>query len=445
MQIEGKTVCVVGLGRTGKAVVRFAAQNGARVLVSDAKQKEKIELGDILSFIADAEFGRNSAEFIGRCDVVVISPSVSIDTPLFKELVERRVDVISELELASHFIKAPVVAVTGSVGKSTAVALLAEMAKSGGLNAFVGGNFGPPAIEAANRHFDICVLEVSSFQLEATYTFHPHVAAWLSLAGHHLKRHGGFDLYARTKLRMFANQAESDVAVLNGDDAEVIERAASLKSKKILFSLIAHPVPGVFLEGDNAVRVSEEGREEYPLASFMLLGRHNVGNLLCAIGCARAVGIKRDAVINGYSSFKGLEHRTENVGTFAKVRFINDSKATTPFATKAALEAVGGNIVLMIGGKDELEDFSQVRDAAKGKVRVVIAFGESARRLSEIFRENFEVIVVEDLASALGKAKDVAKPGDTVLFSPGCPSFDEFTNFEERGRKFKELIKDAKA
>lgn len=445
MQIEGQKICVVGLGRTGRAAVRFAAQRGAEVLVSEAKEREKLDLNDIMPFVADAEFGKNSLDFIGRADLVVISPGVSLDSFLFKELFERKVKVISELELASFFITAPIVAVTGSLGKSTTVALIGEMAKSNGLIAFVGGNFGPPAIEAADKNYDLCVLEVSSFQLEATFTFCPHVSAWLSLVGHHLKRHGGFERYAKTKLAMFANQTERDVAVINGDDPAIIARMASLKAKKFLFSTIAHPMPGIFLEKDNAVRVSEKGREEYPLVDFRLSGRHNVQNLLCAIGCARAAGIKRDAVISGYSQFNGLEHRIEDAGTFKKVRFINDSKATTPIATCAAIESVKPPIILMVGGKDESEDFSPVINAARGKVKTVVTFGESAKRLGEIFNKEFDVLVAENLKSAVDRAKSSAKEGDTVLFSPGCPSFDEFTNFEERGKKFKELVKNAKA
>lgn len=445
MQIEGRKICVVGLGRTGRAVVKFAAQKGAKVLVSEARAKEALDLSDIASFIADAEFGKNSLDFIGQAELVVVSPGVSLTSPLFKKLLERKVRTISELELASSFITAPIIAVTGSLGKSTTVALIGEMAKSGGLNAFVGGNFGPPAIEAADKNYDLCVLEVSSFQLEATFTFHPRVAGWLNLAGHHLERHGGFERYAKTKLAIFANQTEKDVAVINGDDPAIIERAASIKAKKFLFSTVGHPVPGIFLEQDSAVRVSEEGREEYPLVDFKLSGRHNLQNLLCAIGCARAAGVRMDAVIKGYSQFKGLEHRIEHVGVFRKVRFINDSKATTPLATCAAIESTKPPIVLMVGGKDEGEDFSPVITAARGKVKKVIAFGESAKRLSEIFNKEFDVLVAEDVESAVDKAKISAKEGDTVLFSPGCPSFDEFTNFEERGKRFKELVKNARA
>ena len=445
MKLEGMNICVVGLGRTGRAVVRFAARRGARVFVSDLKKHDEVELGDVRGLVAEAEFGRNSYEFMRRADVVVISPGVPADLPVIRKLEGNGRKIMSELEFASMFIDAPVVAITGSVGKSTTVALVGEMARAAGLKVFVGGNFGPPAIEAADEALDLCVLEVSSFQLEATYSFRPHVAGWLNLVGHHLERHGGFENYANTKLRMFLNQTNDDIAILNGDETEIIARTASIRSQKFLFSMLAHPAPGIFLDGDSIVRVAGSGREEYSLEGFGLRGRHNIQNLLCAIGCARAAGIAREAVIAGYTGFRGLEHRLEDCGVFSGVRYVNDSKATTPFAVRAAVEAVGAPVILLLGGRDEGEDFSCVLDAARGKVKAVVAFGEAAGRIAELFRGEFEVIEAGDVASAVDAARKLAAPGDTVLFSPGCPSFDEFANFEERGRKFKELVSDEAA
>jgi len=443
MQIEQMTVCVVGLARTGRAVVKFAAERGARVLVSDIRGADEIDLSDVEPMIAEAELGCNSVEFIGRADVAVLSPGVPLSAPIFDEVAKSGTRVISELEFAADFITAPILAITGSVGKSTACALVGEMAGAAGLKVFVGGNFGPPAIEAVGAELDLCVLEVSSFQMEATRNIRPHVAGWLNLAGHHLKRHGTFENYAGAKLRLFSSQAPDDVAILNGDDPEIIARTVQLRSHKVLFSMLSHPVPGVFLERDRAVRLSEEGREEYALNAYRLKGRHNLQNLLCAIGCARAAGIAQEAVAIGYGGFNGLEHRLEPVGVFGGVSFVNDSKATTPFATQAAIEAVGGPVVLLVGGTDEGEDFSCVLDVARSRVKAVVAFGEAAPRLAGIFRGEFELMETDGLSSAVDKARGVARAGDTVLLSPGCPSFDEFKSFGERGRKFKELVSDA--
>ncbi|HUX27518.1 MAG TPA: UDP-N-acetylmuramoyl-L-alanine--D-glutamate ligase, partial [Terracidiphilus sp.] len=353
--------------------------------------------------------------------------------------------VIGELELAARFLKGRIIAITGSNGKTTTTALLGEILDGFGFPTFVGGNIGVPVaglIEDSTPD-TWSVLEVSSFQLESTIEFHPKIAVILNITPDHLDRHGSFENYARAKERIFAAQDENDFAVLNADNTPAVEAAARVKAKIYWFS-VEHPVEqGAWLQDGFVVyRVARDASIEQvmPLKGIPLKGTHNVENVLAVVVAARLAGVPADAIRLAIEKFQAVEHRLEYVATINGVEFYNDSKATNVDATAKAVAAFSAGVHLILGGKDKDSDYTQLSQLLRERVSAVYTIGSAAAKIESHLRGVVSLNSCETLDKAVSAAASAARPGEIVLLAPACSSFDQFENYEQRGRVFKQLV-----
>jgi UDP-N-acetylmuramoylalanine--D-glutamate ligase len=380
-----------------------------------------------------------------RQDLIVVSPGVPLDTP---ELVQAKgfgLPVIGELELAGRFLKGKVIAITGSNGKTTTTALLGEILKDAGLSTLVGGNIGVPVVALINESTDDTwsVLEVSSFQLESTVEFHPHIAVILNITPDHLDRHGTFENYALAKERIFAAQNENDFAVLNADNERAAEAARSSKAKVYWFSIEHVVEQGAWLQDGFLVyrAARDEAIEQImPLSGIPLKGAHNVENVLAAVVAARLAGVAAGAIRIAIEKFQAVEHRLEYVATVNGVEYYNDSKATNVDATAKAVAAFSSGIHLILGGKDKGSDYTLLSPLLRERVSAVYTIGSAAAKIESHLRGVISIHSCETLDKAVSAAASAARPGEVVLLAPACSSFDQFENYEERGRVFKQLV-----
>jgi UDP-N-acetylmuramoylalanine--D-glutamate ligase len=447
MELKGKKVLVVGLGKSGLAAALFLRHRGAQVTVSDVRSAEALAK-DIPALLEEGimvEAGGHGLLTFRRQDLIVVSPGVPLDTP---ELVQVRgfgLPIIGEVELAARFLKGRMLAITGSNGKTTTTALVGEILEKGGLSTLVGGNIGVPVIDLVEQSKDDTwsVLEISSFQLESTIEFHPKIAVILNITPDHLDRHGTFENYARAKERIFAAMNEHDCVVLNADNVPTAEAAARTKAKTYWFSL-EHPVDqGAWLQEGSLVYRAEKGgqiEQIVPLKSIPLKGTHNVENVLAAVVASRLAGVEPAAIRSAVESFQAVEHRLEFVATVNGVDFYNDSKATNVDATAKAVAAFNTGVHLIMGGKDKGSPYTILNDLLRERVRAVYTIGSAAGKIESQLRGVVSIHSCETLANAVNQAAMAAHPGDVVLLAPACSSFDQFENYEHRGRVFKELV-----
>jgi UDP-N-acetylmuramoylalanine--D-glutamate ligase len=353
------------------------------------------------------------------------------------------VEIISDIELAYRFIDAPIVAVAGTNGKSTTTALIGKILESSGKKVFVGGNIGSPVIEYMEEEgADWCVLEVSSFHLEAIKDFRPQIGVLLNITEDHLDRYVDFEHYAETKLKLFGNQSGEDYAVVNVGDpviADAISRGG-FKGEVIPFRTSGGLKDGLFLSGTDIVCVSGDSEVVYNTEGFKLTGLHNIENIMATIACAMIVGIPMDSAIEAIKGFEGLPHRMEFIREVNGVRYVNDSKGTNVGALGKALEGSGRNIVLIAGGKDKGGDYRPLKELVREKVKLLVLIGQARFKMKEAIGEATETVLAGGLEEAVGIARKRAEPGDTVLLCPACSSFDMFKNFEERGQVFRSLV-----
>ena len=447
MELKGKKVLVVGLGKSGLAAALFLRRKGAQVTVSDVRSAEALAK-DIPALLEEGimvEAGGHGLLTFRRQDLIVVSPGVPLDT---SELVQAKgfgLKIIGEVELAARFLKGKMLAITGSNGKTTTTALAGEILQGGGLPTLVGGNIGVPVIELVDqsREDGWSVLEVSSFQLESTEEFHPTIAVILNITPDHLDRHGTFQNYARAKERIFAAMDENDGVVLNADNPPAADAAARTKAKTFWFSL-EHPVDqGAWLQDGSIVyRGSKDGAVEaiMQLKEIPLKGAHNVENVLAAVVASRLAGVSAEAIRKGVASFKAVEHRLEFVATVNGVDFYNDSKATNVDATAKAIAAFDTGVHLILGGKDKGSPYTVLESLLRQRVRAVYTIGSAAAKIESQLRGVVPIYSCETLEKAVNEAGAAAHPGDVVLLAPACSSFDQFENYEHRGRVFKELV-----
>jgi UDP-N-acetylmuramoylalanine--D-glutamate ligase len=447
MELKGKRVLVVGLGKSGLAAALFLRHKGAQVTVSDVRSAEALAK-DIPALLEEGimvEAGGHGLLTFRRQDLIVVSPGVPLDTPELMQVKSFGLPVIGEVELAARFLKGKMLAITGSNGKTTTTALVGEILQKSGKSTLVGGNIGVPVIELVEQSEDDTwsVLEVSSFQLESTIEFHPKIAVILNITPDHLDRHGTFENYARAKERIFAVMDEHDCAVLNADNAPTAEVAARTTARTYWFSL-QHPVDqGAWLEEGSIVYRSEKGgatEQIMPLSGIPLKGLHNVENVLAAVVSARLAGVTAEAIRQGVESFQAVEHRLEYVATLNGVEFYNDSKATNVDATAKAVEAFPSGIHLIMGGKDKGSPYTILSDLLRKRVRAVYTIGSAASKIESQLRGVVPILACETLEKAVAEAATAAHPGDVVLLAPACSSFDQFESYEHRGRIFKELV-----
>jgi len=447
MELKGKKVLVVGLGKSGLAAALFLRRRGAQVTVSDIRSAEALakDIPALLEEGINVEAGGHGLLTFRRQDLIVVSPGVPLDTP---ELVQAKGfgrPVIGELELAARFLKGKILAVTGSNGKTTTTSLLGEILEKAEFPTLVGGNIGVPVIALIEESTDQTwsVLEVSSFQLETTEHFHPAIAVILNITPDHLDRHGTFENYALAKERIFAAQDKDDYVVLNADNLRAAAAAERSNAPVYWFS-IEHPVDqGSWVDGGQILfRSAKDAPVEpvLPLSGIPLKGDHNVENVLAAVCAARLVGASIEAIRTGVENFKAVEHRLEYVATLNGVEIYNDSKATNVDATAKAIAAFPGNIHLILGGKDKNSDYTQLSDLLRARVRAVYTIGSAAAKIESQLRGIVSIHSCETLDKAVSAIAAAAHPGDIVLLAPACSSFDQFESYEHRGRIFKELV-----
>lgn len=443
--LKGKRVTVVGLARSGFAASKLLAQLGARVLASDRETAARIpgNLQELLQRGVTIEVGGHRPESFFQADLIVISPGVTLRMPLLAEAKLRGIPVISEVELAFWTSQARFIGVTGTKGKGTTVTLLGQILERAGLRAVVSGNIGTPLSEVAPAlgPEDWVVAELSSFQLEAIERFRPHVAILLNLAPDHLDRYAGLDEYYAAKVRLFMNQEASDYAVVNADDGKAYELTSKGRARCLLFSRLRPVDEGACLDRDSIVLVRSRGREVVCRASELQWpGAAMLENALAACTAASALGIEAGAMAGVLRAFRGREHCLEFVDQIGDVCYYDDSKATNVLAVSSALESFDTPIVLIAGGRDKGEDFRPLRPLVEKRVRALILLGEARMKIRAALEAYCPIEEASSMEEAVERARALARPGDVVLLSPGCASFDLFQNAEERGRRFKEAV-----
>jgi UDP-N-acetylmuramoylalanine--D-glutamate ligase len=446
MDLSGRRILVVGLGKTGLATARFLVRREAKVVIIDEKPASELEsaISDLGSLNVDLQLGKHNADILPRFDLVVPSPGVSPFNYLLAGALERGIPIISEIELASRFIKKPMIAITGTNGKTTTTKLVGKMLLQWGKKIFVGGNIGNPLIAFADgkQKEDYLVVEVSSFQLQWVDSFHPVISVLLNMSPDHLDYHGTFDKYRRVKERVFTNHCETDVAVLNADDSVTESLSERIAAKVKRFSSSFKLEDGIFINGSVLRYRDQKGRnEEYPLEDIKLRGNHNLENIMAAILVSRSVGCPQNKIIDALADFEGIPHRMEFVGVKNGVEFYNDSKGTNVDAVARALEMFSRPVILLLGGRDKGGDFTVLSSLIMEKVRELILFGEAGKQINSLIGGIVRTKITKNLKEAVNMAWSDSVSGNVVLLSPGCASFDEFSSYEERGDFFKALIR----
>ena len=447
MEIKGKKVLVVGLGKSGLAAALYLRRQGAQVTVSDVRSADALAK-DIPALIEEGiavEAGGHGLLTFRRQDLIVVSPGVPLDTPELIQVQKFGLPIIGELELAAHYLRGKVLAITGSNGKTTTTSLCGEILKAGKVPVQVGGNIGVPVIALVeeSREDGWSVLEVSSFQLETTFEFHPQIAVILNITPDHLDRHGSFENYVAAKERIFARQTADDALVLNADDETAKRAAARAKSRIFWFSRSSVVRQGAFVHnGIVMFRASEQAKAEPVLnvAEIPLKGAHNVENVLAAVCAARLADVDAATIRTAVTNFHAVEHRLEFVVKLNGVDYYNDSKATNVDASMKAIEAFPGGIHLILGGKDKNSDYRQMRALIRERVKAVYTIGAAAEKIHTHVEGAAPIVSAGTLDEAVARAAAAAQPGEIVLLAPACSSFDQFENYEQRGRVFKELV-----
>jgi UDP-N-acetylmuramoylalanine--D-glutamate ligase len=449
VDLKNKRVLVVGLGKSGVASALFLKARGAQVTVSDSKTEDLLreEIPLLLDHGIAVETGGHGERTFREQDLIVVSPGVPVDAPPLVQARAHGENVIGEIELAALFLPGPIVAITGSNGKTTTTTLAGEIVAAGGFTTLVGGNIGTPAISLVDRATpqSITVLEVSSFQLETIQTFRPKVAVVLNVTPDHLDRHRTFKIYVDAKARIFENQRGDDFAVLNADDPTCVELAARTRSKVFWFSRKKEVQQGSYVRDGRILFRDDRGQREVMLASEIpLKGDHNVENVLAAVAVGALIGCRAEQIRTAVRDFKAVEHRLEYVATVRGVEYYNDSKATNVDATIKALESFPTNIHIILGGKDKGSDYTVLNDLLRKRVKVVYTIGAAAEKIESHIKGAAEVVHAETLENAIHKAASNAQQGDIVLLAPACASFDQFKSYEHRGRVFKEVVRSLK-
>jgi UDP-N-acetylmuramoylalanine--D-glutamate ligase len=447
MELKGKRVLVVGLGKSGLAAALFLRRRRAEVTVSDVRGAAALarEIPALMDAGIAVETGGHGFFTFRRQDLIVISPGVPFDTPEVAMARRFGLPVIGELELAARFLEGNVLAITGSNGKTTTTALCGEIFRAAGARTLVGGNIGAPLIGMVEESSPVSwsVIEVSSFQLETTQCFHPNIAVILNITPDHLDRHGSFSNYAAIKERIFAAQTADDALILNADDPVAQQAASRAKSQVFWFSRNKIVRRGAFvMKGAVVFRASEMESPEpvVPVAAIPLPGAHNLENVLAAVCAAEIAKLPREAIARAVRSFRAVEHRLEFVAKIQGVDYYNDSKATNVDAAAKAIASFPANIHLILGGKDKNSDYTVLLPLIKERVKAVYTIGSAADKIERQIGHDTMLVRAGTLDAAVEQAAGAAASGDVVLLAPACSSFDQFENYEHRGRVFKELV-----
>ena len=454
---QGDHVLVVGLGKSGYAAVRFLLAQGMRVSVSEGGRAPQLD-AEKIQWLQEkgvyCEIGGHSSELFSKVDAILLSPGVPLTLPALAAARAKGIPVFGELALAQDFLKAPVVAITGTNGKSTVTTLVGDLLAAAGKKVFVGGNLGTPLCEylAGPQEAEWVVLEVSSFQLDTAGNFRPRVAILLNITPDHLDRYPSYGAYAASKWSIFRHQQPEDTAILDGDDPEIARLLAeaatdpaspfAIRSRR---AIVGERTVGIGASLNGTVAAIREvvpgaAVEEYELAGTPLAMAPNSHNAMTAIIAARCCGCSPKAVQRGLAAFKPLPHRLALVAEVAGVGYYDDSKATNIGAVVSALEGMRQPVVLIAGGLDKGGDYRIMRDIVQQKVKAMVLIGSARQLMAAAFEDLIPIVFAESMAEAVDKARDLARQGDVVLLSPACASFDMFENYGHRGEVFREAV-----
>jgi len=471
MELAEKNIVVVGLGKTGVAVARFLKNRGAAVVVTDTAAESKLasQAHEIRNLGIPMELGRHRAETFSAANLIVLSPGVSHTIEPVIQARERGIPVIGEIELASRFIRQPIVAVTGTNGKTTTTELLGDMLARTGLEVFVGGNIGNPLIDYVdgNQQADVIVAEISSFQLDTIDSFRARVGVLLNITADHLDRYPNFAAYAASKIRLFENQQAGDVAVLNVADPLIRSLTGDIRARKLIYPNPASDEEGAVLSnqhitlswnkltgmapgiqnpksgippGHRPLWTGDRDPISLDLSNIKLRGRHNLENACAAGLAALAVGARPQAIQDTLDHFKGSAHRLEYIDVIKGVEFFNDSKATNVDAVLRAVECCNAPVVLIMGGLDKGGNFRELREVVSRHTRKLIVMGRAADLIREALEDVSPTSSAASMADAVNQAYRATNPGDVVLLSPGCASFDMYANYAQRGDDFRQAV-----
>ncbi len=440
--IKGRRITVVGLGKSGLAAARFCRQQGARVTVTDMAPREAFaaEAQALEALGVDLEFGDHQPTTFTHADLVVLSPGVPHTIAPAAAARSQGIPVIGEVELAARYIEEPIVAVTGTNGKTTTTELLGQMLSASGISAFVGGNIGTPLIDyvADALKTDWLVIEVSSFQLDTIEHFRPQIGVLLNISADHLDRYPDFKAYAESKMQLFANQKSGDIAILNAADPFGRTAAERVPGEVLLFGRESgEAAAGARVDGDHIVFEMADGAvHRIDLARWQLAGHHNLENAAAAGLAALSAGATPQGVQKAIDTFQGLAHRLTHARTLDGVRYYDDSKATNVDAVCRALGGFGAPVVLIMAGRDKGGGYQALEEQVAAKVRALVVLGEAADTIRAALGHLVTTLTAADMAAAVRLAADQARPGDVVLLSPACASFDMYASYHQRGEDF---------
>lgn len=451
--IEGKHILIAGLGKSGRSAIEFCRSRGAsRISVSDTAIRP-----DDATLLAEqgvtCEFGGHTRDFCHAADLILLSPGVPHDLPVFTEAKAKGIPVVGELALAPHYLKTRVIAVTGTNGKTTVTTLIGELLQASGLKVFVGGNIGTPLTDylMTGQEMDWLVLEVSSFQLDTAGLFRPNIGLLLNISPDHLDRYPSYNDYVLSKVHLFAHQGPDDISIINAQDpdtARLIDKTKTLRSgweprRCLTFGKNLDGRIGAELHGTSVRLIGDwqiDPDDVYELNATQLSTSPNLENAAAAILAARGAGCQPAGIKHGLASFSPLPHRMTLTAEIHGVRYINDSKATNIGAAQAALDALTVPVILIAGGRDKGGDYSLMAAQVKTKVKALLLIGEAREKMSSAFNALTHVETLDSLQQAVVRAHDLAIPGDVVLLSPACASFDMFSGYVERGQVFTRLV-----
>ncbi len=450
MSYNGKTIVVAGAGRSGIAVARFLLARNARVVLTDIKDRSCLEtdLSPLLDIARDSgelvlELSGHRNESFRNCDLVVTSPGIPLELPVFEISRKAGIPIIAEVELAYRHLKGRIIGITGSNGKTTTTTLVSQLLTGTGLRGYAAGNIGTPLISFVEDSSpeDIYAVELSSFQLEGIKDFRPLIGSILNLSRDHMDRYSRFEDYVSAKRRIFMNQVETDFAVLNADDTRTAEMETDVSSKPVMFSREKTVEYGAFVRNGRVIFRDENGDKDlFAVSAIPLRGIHNLENVLASCTMALLAGAPAEGLEENIRRFKGVEHRIEFVREFNGVQYFNDSKATNVAATIKSLEAFPEKILLIAGGRDKEGDFTVLRSLVRERVKHMVLIGESAGKIKKMLCDATDIRNAESMQEAVLICKALAEPGDVVLLAPACASFDMFENYEHRGRVFKQAV-----
>jgi UDP-N-acetylmuramoylalanine--D-glutamate ligase len=445
VELKNKRVLVVGLARTGVATALFCAARGAAVTATDLRSEAEISEeinAELRAAAVNLELGGHQEPTFLQQDLIIPSPGVPADAPPLQAARAKGVTIWSEIELAYRFRQGKLIGITGSNGKTTTTSLVEHILRSAAFPTILAGNIGTPLISCVDRMTPdtITVVELSSFQLELIQEFRTDISVFLNLTPDHLDRHHSMELYSKAKARIFENQREEDFAILNADDAGTTPLAPT-RPHVYWFSRKQRAAQGAFLRGDEIV-LRSDGKEEVVLKrqEVALPGTHNLENVLAAIAATRIAGASAKAIADGVRSFAGVEHRLEFVREINGVRYYNDSKATNVDATLKALNAFPGRILVILGGKDKGSDYTVLQQPLRERAILALLIGAAADKIASEIDGAVAIERARTLDNAVAVASQAARAGDVVLLAPACASFDQFENYEHRGRVFKALV-----